>query len=81
MSTTANHMMPDVSLKLEHMRHYLVLADVQHGQLHGCAHDEESVDISNRLGWLLADVFNMLVEVQNTLYPDGKLATTTTQGA
>lgn len=80
MNGTASRTIPDVSLKLEHMRHYLVLADVQHGQLHGRAHDEESVDISNRLGWLLADVFNMLVDVQNTLYPDGRIATTTNQG-
>ncbi len=79
-SDTHTHTMPDVSMKLEHIRHYLALADVQHGQLHGLAHDEESVDISDRLGWLLADVFNMLVEVQNTLYPDGRTATAHTTG-
>ncbi|SJZ35876.1 hypothetical protein SAMN02745119_00226 [Trichlorobacter thiogenes] len=76
---THTRTLPDVSLKLEHMRHYLVLADEQHGQLHGRAYDEESVEVSNRLGWLLDDVLNMLVEVQNTLYPNDRIAPVATQ--
>jgi len=71
---------PDVSMKLERIRHYLVLVDEQHDFLHDYVEDN-GLDISNRIGWLLDDLLNMLAQVQDTLYPDGWIATTTTQGA
>ena len=72
---------PDVSMKLEHMRHYLELADEQHNQLHKYVCGTDDVDISNRIGWLLDDLLNILAQVHDTLYPDGRIAITTQQGA
>lgn len=70
---------PDVSMELEHIRHYLVLVDEQHDFLHDYVEDN-GLDISNRIGWLLDDLLNMLAQVHDTLYPDGRIATTTQQG-
>ncbi len=72
---------PDVSLELEHIRHYLELADDQSHQLHSYVKGSEGVDISNRIGWLLDDVQNILAKVQDTLYPDDRIATTTTDNS
>lgn len=70
----------DVSMKLERIRHYLVLADEQHDFLHDYVEDN-GTDISNRIGWLLDDLLNMLAEVQDILYPNDKAVTTARQGA
>lgn len=71
---------PDVSLELEHIRHYLELADEQHDFLHDYVEDN-GLDISNRMGWLLDDLLNMLAKVQDILYPNDKAVTTARQGA
>lgn len=60
---------PDVSLKLEHIRHYMLLANQQHEQLHGQLRDNNNIDVSNRLGWLLDDLMDLVEEVQATIYP------------
>jgi hypothetical protein len=72
---------PDVSLGLEHIHHYLVLADQQHEQLHGQLRDKANIDVSNRLGWLLSDLQDMVEEVQATLYPADQQAADTNKGA
>lgn len=81
MSNSQNQTVPDVSLGLEHIRHYLVLADQQHEQLHGQLRDKANIDVSNRLGWLLSDLQDMVEEVQATLYPADQQAADTNKGA
>lgn len=82
MSTSANRItIPNVSLKLEHIRHYLVLTNEQSNNLSVLIEDDDAKDISNRIGWLLDDLLNMLAKVQDTLYPNDKTVTTARQGA
>lgn len=81
MSNSQNQIIPDVSLGLEHIRHYLLLADEQQERLHGQLRDKDNIEVSNRLGWLLDDVQSILADVQATLYPNDKQPITTNKGA
>jgi hypothetical protein len=82
MNTPTNRItIPDVSMTLEHIRHYLVLTEEQSNKLHVLIEDEETKDISNRIGWLLDDALKMLKEAHDTLYPDGSIAILNNQGA
>jgi uncharacterized protein YhhL (DUF1145 family) len=61
---------PDVSMALEHARHYLVLAHEQIDVLHGSLKNNQQTEISNRISWLIYDAYKILQMAKNELYPD-----------
>ena len=71
----------DVSLKLEHVRHYLELIDGQLNYLHTLQRDEVARDLSDRICWLVGDVLILHKDIYLTLYPSDIALLQPTQGA